>query len=53
MTDTQLQAQDEERAFFRCVELAEIAKHGGRFTETDVQDLIHFLGVKDYFKGDK
>lgn len=45
------QEQDEEQAFFRCVELVQMAERGERFSKTDLQDLMYFLGVKDYFKG--
>ncbi len=47
--DSQQQA-DEERAFFRCVELAQVAQRGERFTPTDLDDLIYHLGVREFFK---
>lgn len=47
------QSHDEEQAFFRCVELVQMAQRGNKFTEQDISDLMYFLGVKDYFKGDK
>lgn len=44
------QAQDEEEAFLRCVELAQMAQRRERFTAQDIEDLIYHLGVKEYFK---
>ena len=44
------QAQDEEQAFMRCVELVQIAQRGMTFTEHDIEDLQYFLRVKEYFK---
>lgn len=46
------QRQDEEQAFFRCVELVQMAQRGMRFTQQDIQDLMAHLGVSNYFKGD-
>lgn len=48
--DDNRQQADEERAFFRCVELAEMAQRGERFTSTDLDDLIYHLGLSSYFK---
>lgn len=45
-----LQARDEERAFFRCVELVQMAQRGAKFEREDVQDLMYHLGVTDYFR---
>ena len=42
--------QDDERAFFRCVELAQKAQRGETFDKQDMEDLIYHLGVKEYFK---
>lgn len=52
MTDQQEleQRQDEEQAFFRCVELVQMAQRSKPFQEHDIQDLMMFLGVKEYFK---
>lgn len=44
-----MQAQDEERRFFRCVELAEIAERKG-FSGDDLKDLRYELGVSNYFE---
>ena len=44
------QAQDEEKAFVRCVELVLMAQHGKWFDKRDIEDLIYHLGVKEYFK---
>ena len=47
------QAQDEEQAFFRCVELCQLAQRGEKFTKTDIQDLMYHLRVTEYFKEPK
>lgn len=47
--DQTLQAQDEERQFFRCLELAELAERRGISGE-DLQDLRYHLGVADYYR---
>lgn len=47
--DDLLRAQDEERRFFRCVELANLAEDKG-ITGEDLQDLRYELGVSDYFR---
>ena len=44
------QQHDEERRFFRCVELAQMAQRGEKFEKLDMEDLIYHLGVKEYFK---
>ena len=44
------QQRDEERKFFRCVELAQMAQRGETFDKQDMEDLIYHLGVKEYFK---
>lgn len=49
-TDQNQQAQDEEQAFLRCVELAQMAQHHERFTTQDIEDLVHHLGLTEYFK---
>ena len=46
----QLQQGDEEQAFFRCVELVQMAQRGERFTKQDLEDLMYHLGVSTYFK---
>lgn len=43
------QAQDEQRAFMRAVELAQRAERLG-FTQQEMEDLIYHLGIKEYFK---
>ena len=48
--DDRQQQADEERAFFRCVELAQMAQRGERFTPNDLDDLIYHLGVREFFK---
>lgn len=48
--DDRQQQADEERAFFRCVELAQMAQRGEKFSRQDIEDLIVHLGVTDYFK---
>ena len=53
MTDDQWgewQQQDEEKAFFRCVELAQMVQRGEKFNNHDMEDLIYHIGVKEYFK---
>ena len=53
MTDDQWgqwQQADEEQAFFRCVELAQMAQRHEQFEKRDIEDLIYHLGVKEYFK---
>ena len=47
--DQTLQAQDEERKFFRCVELVEIAESKG-IAGDDLADLQYHLGVANYFR---
>ena len=44
------QAQDEEQAFLRCVELVQMAQQGKWFSRRDIKDLIYHLGVKEHFK---
>ena len=44
------QAEDEEKAFFRCVELVQMAQRREKFSQQDIADLIYHLGVKEYFK---
>ena len=49
------QQEDEEQAFLRCIELVQMAKLGQHqernvFSEKDIEDLIYFLGLKEYFK---
>ena len=44
------QAQDEEQAFRRCIELVGMAQRHERFREQDIEDLIYHLGVKEYYK---
>ena len=44
------QAQDEEKAFFRCVELVQMVQRREKFSQQDIADLIYHLGVKEYFK---
>ena len=39
------QAEDEEKAFLRCLELVQMAKRGEKFKTEDIADLIYFLGV--------
>jgi len=41
---------DEEQAFFRRVELVQMAQRGEQFTPVDIQDLMYHLGVSTYFK---
>lgn len=48
--DRQQQQADEEQAFLRCVELAQMAQRGEKFNQRDIEDLIYHLGVKEYFK---
>ena len=50
MDESQQQQADEEQAFLRCVELAQMAQRGEKFSETDIQDLIYFLRLGSYFK---
>lgn len=45
------QAQDEQRAFMRAVELAQRAERLG-FTQQEMEDLIYHLGIKEYFRKD-
>ena len=47
------QQQDEEKAFFRCVELVQMAIRGTEFKAEDIQDLMYFLRVTEYFKEQK
>ena len=53
MRDQIEQAMDEEQAFLRCVELAQMAVRHEYFTPKDIEDLIYHLGVRQYFKGDE
>ena len=39
----QLQQGDEEQAFFRRVELVQMAQRGQRFTRQDLEDLMYHL----------
>lgn len=47
--DQTLQAMDEERQFFRCLELAEMAERRG-FTGDDLKDLRYHLGVSNHYE---
>ena len=47
--DQALQAMDEERQFFRCLELAEMAERRG-FTGDDLKDLRYHLGVSNHYE---
>ena len=44
------QAEDEEKAFFRCVELVQMVQRREKFSQQDIEDLKHHLGVSNYFK---
>ena len=46
----QQQQGDEEKAFFTCVRLVQMAQRGERFSQQDLEDLIYHLGVSTYFK---
>ena len=53
-SDEQMQqAQDEEKAFFRAIELTQMAIRGTEFKAEDIQDLMYFLRVTEYFKEKK
>ena len=53
MRDQNEQAMDEEQAFMRCVELAQMAVRHEYFTAKDIEDLIYHLGVRQYFRKEK
>ena len=51
MKDTDdLQQADEERAFFRCLELYRLAERRKPFVEQDLLDLKYYLGLTNSFK---
>ena len=49
----QWQQEDQEKAYLRCLELAQMAVRHEYFTPKDIEDLIYHLGVRQYFRKEK